>query len=162
MTAANPDTCRQHLSFMKWADEATLEAVAHHMPESLSGLQHIYLGELVWFRRVVEGQEDVQITQLTAPSDVAGLREAWQDLHRKWMDWASMADFEAIVPHRNLAGDSFRMPAWQTVLHLVNHGSYHRGQVAATLRAAGFAPPATDLIIWYRTFATAVQQSQWI
>ena len=42
------------------------------------------------------------------------------------------------------------MPVWQIVLHVVNHGSYHRGQVAAMLRAAGYAPPDSDLIIWYR------------
>jgi len=151
MTSANPDTCRQHLSFMKWADEVMLQAVAQHMPESLAILQHIYLGELVWYMRVVEGNPAIQITQVTAPADITTLRSAWLDLHNRWLAWAETADFEAAVPHKNLKGDSFEMPAWQPVLHLVNHGTFHRGQVAAMLRAAGFAPPATDLIIWYRT-----------
>jgi uncharacterized damage-inducible protein DinB len=34
------------------------------------------------------------------------------------------------------------------VLHLVNHATYHRGQVVAQLRQLGHAPPATDLVYW--------------
>ena len=150
MNPANPETCRQHLAYMKWADFRLLDAVAEHMPASLATLQHIYLGEVVWWLRV-SGQEDAQISQLTAPGDVGTLRDAWRDIHAKWVTWAESADFETIIPHRNLKGDPFRMPAWQIVLHLVNHGSFHRGQVAAMLRGSGFAPPATDLIIWYRS-----------
>jgi uncharacterized damage-inducible protein DinB len=35
--------------------------------------------------------------------------------------------------------------------HLVNHGSYHRGQVTTMLRQMGATPPkAMDLIAFYR------------
>lgn len=160
MTAAPDQTCRQHLAFMKWADERLLEAVARHMPENLAVLQHIYLGEVVWSMRVLEGNEAAQIVDLTAPDNIEDLRTAWQEMHRRWLKWAETADFGRIVPHRNLAGQPFQMPAWQIVLHLVNHGSYHRGQVAAMLRAAGFAPPASDLILWYREQTTPAPPSQ--
>jgi uncharacterized damage-inducible protein DinB len=36
------------------------------------------------------------------------------------------------------------------VLHVVNHGTHHRGQVAGFLRTMGHAPPALDLIAYYR------------
>jgi uncharacterized damage-inducible protein DinB len=42
------------------------------------------------------------------------------------------------------------MPYWQMVFHLVNHGSYHRGQVATMLRQSGVTPPGTDLVTFYR------------
>ena len=32
--------------------------------------------------------------------------------------------------------------------HLVNHGTYHRGQIAAKLERLGVEPPATDLVFW--------------
>ena len=32
--------------------------------------------------------------------------------------------------------------------HLVNHSTYHRGQVAAKLKRLGVEPPATDLVFW--------------
>jgi uncharacterized damage-inducible protein DinB len=34
--------------------------------------------------------------------------------------------------------------------HVVNHSSYHRGQVVTMLRQLGIQPPATDLIRYYR------------
>lgn len=144
------DICRQHLTFMTWADERAAGAVAQHMPQSLTTLQHIYLVEVVWFDRV-SGNEEAQIAQYVAPGTIAELLAALREIHAKWLAWSmDTEDFEVTIPHRNQKGEPFQMPAWQIVLHVVNHGSYHRGQVAAMLRAAGFAPPDTDLIIWYR------------
>ena len=34
------------------------------------------------------------------------------------------------------------------LLHVVNHSTYHRGQLASMLRAAGAAPPATDFVVF--------------
>lgn len=144
------EVCCQHLKFMKWADERVGGAVAQNMPESLATLQHIYLAELVWFERV-SGNEAALITQYAAPGSIAELLTAFCEIHVKWLGWLeATGDLEVLIPHRNLQGEAFRMPAWQIVLHLATHGSYHRGQIAAALRAAGFAPPDTDLIIWYR------------
>ncbi len=43
------------------------------------------------------------------------------------------------------------MPYWQIAMHVINHGSYHRGQFATMLRQAGMVPPGTDLLIYYRS-----------
>jgi uncharacterized damage-inducible protein DinB len=44
-----------------------------------------------------------------------------------------------------------RTPFSQTFQHLVNHGTYHRGQVVTMLRQLGAGtPPSTDLIAFYR------------
>jgi uncharacterized damage-inducible protein DinB len=36
----------------------------------------------------------------------------------------------------------------ETVLHMVNHGTYHRGQIASLLKIHGVEPIDTDLVIW--------------
>ena len=39
---------------------------------------------------------------------------------------------------------------WQMVQHVVNHGSYHRGQVTTMLRQLGAAPAKSmDMIAYY-------------
>jgi uncharacterized damage-inducible protein DinB len=48
-----------------------------------------------------------------------------------------------------------RNPLWQALQHLVNHGSYHRGQVTTMLRQVGAGPVSTDLIVFYRERAVA-------
>ena len=144
------EVCRQHLSFMKWADELMFAAVAEHAPDRVAVLQHIYLAERVWFRRLC-GEQDLQLKNLEPP-DLPALRNAWPELHREWLEWAAaLTNWTEIVPMKNSQGFESRLPVWQIVLHVVNHGSYHRGQVSAMLRASGIAPPNTDLVTWYRS-----------
>ena len=41
-------------------------------------------------------------------------------------------------------------PLWQMVLHIVNHGTHHRGQITHMLRQLGQKPVNLDLIGYYR------------
>jgi uncharacterized damage-inducible protein DinB len=119
----------------------------------LDTLNHVYLGELVWLRRV-HGTRNTQLVDLAAPADTNALAHAWPEVHRMWLDWAgsrSAEDWNEISTYRISTGVEFGLPYSQIVLHLVNHGSYHRGQVATMLRQSGVTPPGTDLIRFYRT-----------
>ena len=46
-------------------------------------------------------------------------------------------------------------PLWQSMQHLVNHGTYHRGQVTTMLRQLDAKPILTDLMHFYREQAAA-------
>jgi len=151
MSSDRASVCKQHLDFMVWADNKMLDAIAKDMPENVSVLQHIYLGETVWIKRV-KGDRNVAIQELPAPASVSELQKLWPALHRDWQEIGAKDDCNRIVEYRRQNVD-IASPLWQIVLHLVNHGSYHRGQVAASLRAAGFPPPPTDLMVYYRTVA---------
>lgn len=50
--------------------------------------------------------------------------------------------------YHNLAGVETTRPKWQIFRHIVNHGTYHRGQIANMLRQVGVKPPSTDLLYW--------------
>jgi uncharacterized damage-inducible protein DinB len=151
MTPNLGEVCGQHLEYMKWADEVALGAVARQMPESLKTLQHIYLAEQVWLARV-RGNPWARVDSADAPGNVAALQGLWPGLHREWLELAaSVGDWGAPVHYRMSSGVEGDSPLWQIVLHVANHGSYHRGQVSAMLRAEGFAPAATDLMLYYRT-----------
>lgn len=39
-------------------------------------------------------------------------------------------------------------PPWLTLRHVVNHTTYHRGQVASKLKRFGIEQPYTDLMFW--------------
>ena len=55
-----------------------------------------------------------------------------------------------MIEFRNIAGNQFRHPLWETMQHLVNHSTYHRGQVTTLLRQLGVKPMSTDMIAFYR------------
>lgn len=153
MTPALGDICAQHLAYMKWADDLLLAAVQANMPSPLEILEHIFMAERIWLARI-EGRIDQR--QFQPPSGAEALAAEWEDLHRQWLQWAeAQTDWAQVIAYKTLAGVESSSPIWQIVLHVANHGSYHRGQVAATLRAASFTPPGTDLIAWYRLAQSA-------
>jgi len=48
-----------------------------------------------------------------------------------------------------LDGKDHRSLYWQMFQHVINHGTYHRGQVTMMLRQLGARPTSTDLIQFY-------------
>ena len=40
------------------------------------------------------------------------------------------------------------LPPWAVLRHVVNHATYHRGQVASKLKRFGVEQPATDFVYW--------------
>jgi uncharacterized damage-inducible protein DinB len=43
---------------------------------------------------------------------------------------------------------TFTLPRWAMLRHIVNHSTYHRGQVASKLKRFGIEPPNTDFFFW--------------
>ena len=50
----------------------------------------------------------------------------------------------------DMTGAPYSEPLVQVMQHLVNHGSYHRGQVTTLLRQAGGHPVSLDMIFFFR------------
>ncbi len=154
--------CQSHLEFMQWADQQLYTALSQTPADQISQdrgssfkslfdtLNHVYLAELVWISRI-EGDPGTTIADLSAPADMAALGAAWSVLHTRWIDWGkALDDWSKPMTIRNRSGE-FQLPYWKVVMHLMNHGSYHRGQLATMLRQAGVKPPATDLMVFYRS-----------
>lgn len=54
--------------------------------------------------------------------------------------------------YKDLKGTLYSQPAWQMIMHCINHSSYHRGQVVTQMRELGLEDiPRTDLIHFQRT-----------
>lgn len=54
------------------------------------------------------------------------------------------------IAYRNSAGQAFRNTVADVLLHVVLHGSHHRGQLALLTRRGGGTPEATDYIVFVR------------
>jgi uncharacterized damage-inducible protein DinB len=113
---------------------------------------HIYAAEWIWHQRWL-GQS------LPLPSagqfpNVATLRGAWLDLEAKtraFLNSLNEDGINRIIDYKLLSGAAGSSPFWQMLQHVVNHGSYHRGQVTTMLRQVGAKPPQNvDLIGFYR------------
>lgn len=60
-------------------------------------------------------------------------------------------DEDKRVTFRSLDGTAYHNTTAEILLHVMNHSTYHRGQLITMLRSAGFtAVGSTDLIRYYR------------
>src|SRR5207237_7244435 len=64
------------------------------------------------------------------------------------------------VTYRTSAGDQFTSTLEDILTHVSIHGSYHRGQVASLIRAAGDTPSPTDYIFFTRGYPAATRQGR--
>lgn len=59
-------------------------------------------------------------------------------------------DPDADIQYSNSQGKTYRSSYQDIFLHIINHSSYHRGQLTRMMREAGFVPPNTDYIFYRR------------
>lgn len=85
--------------------------------------------------------------------DLASLRSRWQKIDSDlsaFVQRLTSSDLDRVVEYKNTKGRAFSNPMWQMLQHLVNHGTYHRGQITTLLRQLSATPVATDMIAFYR------------
>lgn len=151
-------------AYNRWADEVVLEtllqlsaedytrepvpgwasvrATAVHMADALN----------IWARRL-SGETPVRRAsedEFPTVHDVANLFRTGHDAFDRVIATTTPDALASIWEHRDLAGTLYRQPLWAVFRHVVNHGTYHRGQIAAKLKRLGIDPPSTDLVAWAR------------
>ena len=84
---------------------------------------------------------------------VAQVTDAWREVQGLWRDFLVGADDAALArefEYQSLDAGRFRNRVEDILAQLFGHSSYHRGQIAMLIRAAGGVPAITDLIFWCR------------
>ena len=153
---------RIHIRYSGWASRKVMNAVLALPPEdrakpmgvsheSISKtLAHIYFGDAIWYSRIADPSYPVPSHDSLPSFDF--VVEEWPSLQAKWEAWADAASDAEIarqVPFKSRFAGNAGLPAWQIVMHVVNHGTLHRGQIVAMLRQLGVTPPATDIVFYY-------------
>lgn len=59
-------------------------------------------------------------------------------------------DLEERVIYQNSKGDQFENTVFEMIFHVINHSTYHRGQINSLLKKSGIEPLLTDYIFYKR------------
>ena len=161
----SPDEIRTLFDYNAWANRRSLDAAekltgeqfTRQMGSSFSSvrdtLAHIYGAEWIWLERF-QGRSPSSLPNVTEFADVAALRERWLEHEAKLLSFVgglSQADLDRELEYKTLKFGIYINPLWQSMLHVVNHGTYHRGQALTMLRQLGFTKLfPTDYIAFCR------------
>jgi len=127
-------------------------SVASSFPSIGATLAHVVGAEWVWLRRWL-GESPSGFPEWVKSPVLAELRTRLSGVEREreaFVADLSDADLVRVVSYHTLGGQPFWDPLGGLMRHVVNHSTYHRGQVVTQLRQLGFKPPTTDLIVFMR------------
>ena len=150
---------------MSAAEKLTNEQFVKPLGSSFSSvrdtLAHIYGAETIWLERF-QGRSPSSLPDVKQFANLASLRETWMQQESRLLTFIgglTQADLDREMEYKTLKFGVYRNPLWQSMQHVVNHGTYHRGQVTTMLRQLDAEPILTDLMHFYRERSLAAQTS---
>ena len=148
-------------AFNRWANDKMLEAcrmltAEQYAAEPTPGwapvrftVYHIAVVTDGWLRALANDPDQ----SFPAETDVPTVDDAARILERAYKRIDSI--FPSLTPAALATPRTFSrrgrtafMPPWVALRHIVNHTTYHRGQVASKLKRFGIQQAETDLVYW--------------
>lgn len=141
---------RRLFAYDAWANRETLASLRAAAPppeKSRQRLAHLVGAGRLWLARLegAAGPPPAVWPDLSLDQAAAGIEE----LAKKWDAFVARLDEAAgarVISYVNSKGEPWSSAVADVLLHVVMHGGYHRGQIAADLREAGYVPAYTDYI----------------
>ena len=155
----------QFATYNRWANQLLLETInalneeeqkrelASSFPSLHQTVLHMWNAESVWWQRL-KLQERIVYPWDYFSGSMQELSEKLLEQDQLWIEWISNAQehmLEHVCLYQNTKREQFKQPVYQMVHHVMNHNSYHRGQLVTMLRQLGITKiPQTDYIVWSR------------
>ena len=156
----------KHLTFNVWANTKTSETLREvadeiyfkenksSFPSIAKTVLHIWGAQNIWLKRL-QGESLTtwphQSDQDSKEGQLNGLIDSSQNI----LDFITSKDeafLSSLYSYKNMKGEPFIDTVEDTLFHVVNHSTYHRGQIITMLREAGVTKVvSTDLIHYLRS-----------
>lgn len=150
---------QQYTAYNVWATQKLINLITElpadkpftELESSFSSLYktllHMWDAESIWWQRL-KMQERIFIPSENDPGilkDVCvGLMQQSKQFEH-WVHTATDRSLEHVFQYYNRKNEHFKMPVYQLILHVVNHATYHRGQLISLLHQLGIKKlPSTD------------------
>ncbi len=147
---ANNELLKQVLTL---TDQQQQQEIESSFPSIRLTVFHIWDAESIWWQRL-KLQEQIIRPSGSTNMPMTEIANGWQQQSKTWTDWIANANdpqLDHVFAYQNSKREQFKQPVYQMLLHLFNHGTYHRGQLITMLRQVGANKiTSTDFILWSR------------
>lgn len=143
----DPAYYQRLLRYNAWANAETIGSLDGAAPsQALRWMGHIVGAELLWLSRLTSEPTSLgvwpELDQAACAARLEELAGAWP----RFLSSLGPDDLGEGIAYRNSKGEFWTSAVADILTHVVTHSSYHRGQIAAAVRAAGGVPAYTDFI----------------
>jgi uncharacterized damage-inducible protein DinB len=128
-----------------WANKIWLDSLDRFQDLGQANriLEHIHNAQRIWLERCGG----------VAPANQGDehLSAIMERMARAWQALIAERDLDETIDYKNLAGKEFSNTLGEIALHVVNHGTYHRGHLRGVADKEGLDDfGETDLILFFR------------
>ena len=156
------ETIRELYGYNYWARDRQLEACRaltqeqflRPMGSSFSSvrdtLAHLVGAEWLWLERW-QGRSPRVMPGAEEFPTLAAVEERWRAVEHAVREFLSELSEDALarpITYTNFKGETWTYMLWRALYHLVNHQSYHRGQVTTLLRQLGARAVMVDFLVF--------------
>lgn len=147
------DPIYQLFLYNDWANKTLITSLKRHAeaipPACLNLLSHIVNAQMIWSGRINGDKPTLGVWELHTLAECETYHDQSSSILQQKINSADI-EKTAIINYTNTKNDRFSNALQDILLHVFNHGSYHRAQIATELKKNGISPINTDYITFAR------------
>ena len=151
------DYLKKLFEYNDWANKRVLELLQKEKVDDekiLTLMSHVLAAELLWLKRIVPSDQMYEIWKMYTLEELFNMQQISSN---NWLAFIrSSHSFTNSIAYKNTKGQNYVSEVSSILIHVVNHATYHRGQIAMLLRQKGIVPVDTDFIIYERTITKQI------
>lgn len=115
--------------------------------KSLKLINHTLNAQEIWNSRIENKKTSIGVWEMR---DLNSLKNINEVNYKKSIEILDLYNLEEKVNYKNSRGEVYINKVQDILFHVINHSTYHRGQIATDFKANGLAPLVTDYIFYKR------------
>jgi uncharacterized damage-inducible protein DinB len=132
-------------------DEQLHRMQGHSWGDVHAMLVHIMSSEFLWLERWRGRSPKAHLNQNDYPT-LPAIREHWDKVGaevRAFLEAQTNESLQGVITYNNLSGETFRVPLWQMFMHMTNHETHHRGELAGMFALMNVPHPEEEMIQYF-------------
>ncbi|WP_421942474.1 DinB family protein [Pedobacter sp.] len=140
----------EFIRYTELADGEILDvfnSTSKNMPDAERLFSHVLNAQHIWVSRMEGTPIQYEIWQEHAKQDFESISKTNFDRIKATL---AKQKLETIITYKDSRGNEYKNKVGEMFMQMLNHSTYHRGQIVSMLKREGFVPPVTDYIYFKR------------